>query len=99
MKKIDQKCKMHVLVCVNERDKSADMPCCAHVHGQEIYDAIKKYVREHGLVGIVWVTRTKCLGFCNSVGATVVLYPQKLWFTEVLIEDVPKLKEMITEYI
>lgn len=86
--------KLHVLICVNKRENDPK-PCCADVHGQEIYDEIKKFVKDNGLTGIVWVTRTRCLGFCNKVGATVVFYPEKLWLTEVTLDDVSRLIEYI----
>ncbi|MBI3033479.1 (2Fe-2S) ferredoxin domain-containing protein [Candidatus Woesearchaeota archaeon] len=87
--------KVHVLVCVNKRENSPT-PCCADVHGQEIYDQIKKFVKDQGLTGIVWVTRTRCLGFCNTQGTTVVFYPERVWLTEVKLNEVPKLIEYIT---
>ena len=90
--------KLHVLVCVNKRENSPT-PCCADVHGQEIYDQIKQFVKNNGLNGIVWVTRTRCLGFCNKEGATVVFYPEKLWLTEVKLNDVTKLIEYIQERV
>lgn len=96
MKQLNHQPTTHVLVCVNQRDKHADMPCCADVHGQDIYDELKKHVRETGLTGKVWVTRTRCLGFCNSTGATVVFQPQQLWFTEVTMDDVAQLKEIMS---
>lgn len=95
MKQLNNKPATHVLVCVNQRDKNADMPCCADVHGQEIYVELKKHVTEIGLTGKVWVTRTHCLGFCNSKGATVVFQPQQLWFTEVTMDDTHQLKEIM----
>lgn len=80
--------KKHVLVCVNHRDNDS---CCANVHGQEIYDKIKQWIRENRLGHEIWVTRTMCLGFCNDVGTTVVIYPDQLWFSEVTLDDVEKI--------
>lgn len=85
--------KKHVLVCVNER---AHESCCARVQGQEIYEKIKHWVRENHLGHDIWVTRTRCLGFCNDVGTTVVIYPDKLWFIEVTLEDVEKIIGLVT---
>ena len=94
--------KLHILVCVNKREKEEGKictPCCADVSGQEIYDQIKKFVKENNLTGIVWVTRTRCLGFCNTVGTTIVIYPDKVWLKEVVLDAVPKLLQYIKERI
>ena len=68
---------VHILVCVNERTVGS---CCKNVHGQETFLGLKRWVAENGLVRCVWVTRTVCLGFCNDVGANVVIYPAGRWF-------------------
>lgn len=98
MRILQQNCKMHIFICTNQREKTKGMPCCADVHGQEIYDEIKNYVKQEGLTDIVWVTRTRCLGFCNAQGATIVIYPQKIWLTEVVREDIAKIKMIINDY-
>ncbi len=90
--------KLHVLICVNKRENDPN-PCCVDVHGQEIYDDIKKFVKEHGLAGVVWVTRTRYLGFCNNIGATIVFYPERMWLTEVKLNEVPQLKQYILKRI
>ena len=84
--------KKHVLVCVNHREGES---CCANVNGQEIYEKIKQWVRENSLGHEIWVTRTRCLGFCNDVGTTVVIYPDKLWLIEVTLEDVEKIIDVL----
>ena len=83
----------HILVCTNERTDGRD--CCANTGGHDIYTELKEYVKESGLRSIVWVTRTGCLGFCNKIGTTVVIYPEQIWFKEVRKEDMAKIKEMI----
>jgi (2Fe-2S) ferredoxin len=72
----------HVLVCVNERTEPGK-DHCAKVGGQEIYEKIKSFVKERGLTNRIWVTRTRCLGFCNPVGTTIVVYPDGKWFLNV----------------
>ena len=85
----------HILVCVNEKENNKD--CCGKVQGYEIFRALKDWTKLNGLSGSVWVTRTGCLGFCNNIGATVVIYPDQIWFKEVKINEVEKIKEMIME--
>lgn len=85
----------HILVCTNEREQGKS--CCSNVKGQEIYRELKDFVKENGLRSVIWVTRTGCLGFCNDVGATVVIYPDQLWFREVKQDEVQKIKDFILE--
>jgi len=79
----------HIFVCVNERDPARDY--CAKVGGVEIFQKIKIFVMSHGLTSRVWVTKTKCLGFCNPVGTTIAVYPEQKIFTEVKPDEVDKL--------
>ena len=92
MKELKSVPQKHILVCVNERENE---DCCKNVGGEQIYLKLKQYVNANGLVGRVWITRVKCLGFCNNVGTTITIYPECKWFTEVKEEDLNK----ITEYI
>ena len=87
--------KKHVLVCVNQRDEGKS--CCSNTGSEEVFFELKKWVGEKGLVGKVWVTRTRCMGFCNDVGATIALYPEKKWFLQTKMEDLDKVKESILD--
>lgn len=90
-----QKPEKHVLVCVNER---AEEDCCKKVGGETFYFKLKEYIKLNGLSGRIWVTRSRCLGFCNPVGITVVIYPEGEWFTEVEEKDFERiLKEINRE--
>ena len=82
--------KKHVLVCCNER---TDRECCANVSGKEIFTELKRWVIEQHFSSDIWVTRTGCLGFCNKIGTTVVIYPDKKWFLETRMEDLDKIKQ------
>ncbi len=88
MKNVDAKeCKVQILVCTNERQ---DRAACKMYGGQEFYQRIKDRIKKEGLVDTHWATRTGCLGFCNTVGTTVVIHPaggEPRWFTEVTAED------------
>lgn len=85
--------KKHIFVCVNERTDGRD--CCAHVKGTEIFYELKRWAIENGLASEVWVTKTGCLGFCNNVGANVVIYPEGTWFLQTTMEELEKVKEAI----
>ena len=97
MQHINQRPLKHILVCTNERD--GERECCSKVQGYEIFRHLKDWTKSNGLAGSVWVTRTGCLGFCNSVGATIVIYPDQIWFKEVKMDEVQKIKELILDSI
>lgn len=82
----------HIFVCVNEREGES---CCSSVSGFEIFKKLKQTIKEMGL-GHIWVTKTGCMGFCNDVGATIAIYPDKKLFTQVKEADIPKILEYVT---
>ncbi len=86
----------HILICVNDREKG---DCCANVHGQEIYQEVKDFVKGNDLSSKIWVTRTRCLGFCNNIGTVMVIYPDELWFKHVTKNDVQKIKDFIVDAV
>jgi len=99
MEEVNVDYKKHVLVCTKTREETE--ACCANVEGEEIFMALKKYVIENGLVKEVYITNVKCLGMCNYMGTTIVIYhvdePDRLrkqWFLGVQSED---LEEIINE--
>ena len=65
----------------------------------EAFMDLKKFVIENGLTNEVWVTKTGCIGFCNDVGCTMVLYPDNIWFMETIEEDLEKVKDFIIKDI
>ncbi len=86
-----QKPAKHIIVCVNERQEG---DCCKKVGGENLYFKLKDFIKNNGLSGRVWVTRSRCLGFCNPVGTTAVIYPEGRWLTEITEAE---LKELLNE--
>ena len=85
--------RKHIFVCVNEKeDKNKDF--CNKVGGSDVYFKFKEAVAQRGLIGLVYVTRTRCLGFCNPVGTTIAVYPQGNWYHQVKQEDVNAIIEI-----
>ena len=82
----------HVLVCTNARD--SEYACCAEAHGDEVYAAVKSWLRERGVFwSRVHVAETGCLGLCSAEGTAVAIHPRNRWYSDVLPEDVPALLE------
>lgn len=82
----------HVLVCTNARD--SEYASCAGAHGEEVYEAVKSWLRERGVFwSRVHVARTSCLGLCSAQGTAVAIHPRNRWYSDVLPEEVPALLE------
>jgi len=69
------------------------MPSCAAHGGSDIAGELRRARTEHGLVGSVFVTETMCLGVCPREGATVVVYPEAVWYVGVTVTDVYEIIE------
>ena len=83
---------MHVFICVNERESKDS---CAPTISLNDYSQLKKWAKDEGLVPNIFITKTGCLGFCNPVGGTIVIYPQKKFFFE--IQNLDEIKKLILE--
>jgi (2Fe-2S) ferredoxin len=76
-----------VFVCVN--DRTPERVSCAKVGGLEFYQQLKEKVKISGLQNSHWITRTGCLGFCNSIGTTVAVFKlgkNPIWYNEVKMD-------------
>lgn len=81
-------CQVHVNVCTNERTDGR--VACHDVGGHELFRRLKDQVKDAGLRGTHWVTRTGCLGYCNAVGTTVAIHRRgesARFYTEVQASD------------
>ena len=87
--------KKHVFVCVNDSETYGK--CCKNVNGDTAFTELKDFVINNGLTNDIWVTKTGCLGFCNDVGCTIVVYPDRAWFMQTTVDDLKKVKEFIVD--
>jgi (2Fe-2S) ferredoxin len=69
------------------------MPSCGANGSQAIAAALRHARDVHGLIGAVFVTETLCLGPCPAAGATVVVYPEAVWYVGVQTDDVGEIVE------
>lgn len=77
--------KKHLFVCTNQREGEAT--CCARGGGVAIRDALKRYVKEHGLSDQVRVSQSGCQGLCEQ-GPNVMVFPEGFWYHHVQPGDV-----------
>lgn len=80
----------HVLVCTNTRDSA--YACCADAHGEAVYEAVKRWLRERDVFwSRVHVAETSCLGLCSADGTAIAIHPRNRWYSDVLPDEVPEL--------
>jgi (2Fe-2S) ferredoxin len=75
----------HVFVCTN--DRGGERKSCADRNSQLVKEQLKEALDAKGWKGKVRVSTSGCMGVCTQ-GANVMIYPQKLWFSEVSPDDV-----------
>lgn len=93
MEKLPDQPKSHLLICC--RDKSGK-ECCADKNADELVDDLKKWVKENGLKKQLKVSKSSCLGYCES-GITACLYPQNLWLHRIKSKDINEIKNLLIE--
>lgn len=80
----------HLFVCENQRPPGHPRGCCADKGGAGLKKALKQAVGEAGLSGQVRVNTAGCLDACE-VGASVVVYPEQVWYGHVTPADVAEI--------
>jgi (2Fe-2S) ferredoxin len=93
MEEIPYKC--HVITCVN--DRQGERQSCGNSGSLEIRMKLKEAVKEMGwLKKDVRVSQSGCLGMCKA-GPIVMIYPQNILFSQVTLDDVPRILDQIKE--
>jgi (2Fe-2S) ferredoxin len=78
----------HVFVCTNDRGKVRKS--CADNNSPLTKQTLKDAVNEKGWKGKVRISTSGCMGLC-ATGPNVMIYPQKVWFSEVSPDDVSEI--------
>lgn len=84
--------KRHVFVCINQRPPNHPMGCCQSKGSIEVAQAITEAIGSSELSADTAMAGATCLGPC-TMGPTLVVYPEGVWYTGVKVEDVPELVE------
>jgi len=82
----------HVFICVNKRPPEDPKGCCSAKGSEEVRALFKKGLKERGLNRIVRANAAGCLDACGF-GATVVVYPDAVWYGGVTVNDVEEIIE------
>jgi (2Fe-2S) ferredoxin len=78
----------HVFVCTN--DRGGERKSCADNNSQNVKSKLKEAVNEKGWKEKVRISTSGCMGLCAK-GSNVMIYPQKIWFSEVLPDEVDEI--------
>ena len=79
----------HVFVC--ENDRKGERKSCADSNPHLIKSRLKQFINAKGWKGKVRVSTSGCLGLC-STGPNVIIYPQKILFSEVTLDDASEIE-------
>ena len=79
----------HIFICINERPPENPKGCCGS-EGMSVRMAFVRELAKRGLKNTVRANKSGCLDAC-SLGPTVVVYPDGIWYTGVTPEDVPEI--------
>jgi len=86
----------HIFICTNDRQGARES--CADQKSPELRAAIKQAVESRGLKPRVRVSASGCLGLCAQ-GPNVIIYPQKIWFAQVGLDDVELIMAKVIEIV
>lgn len=82
----------HVFVCTNFRPPEDPTGCCSAKGSEAIRSAFKSEFKRRRLSAFVRANTSGCLSNC-SLGVTVVVYPEGVWYGGVKLEDVNEIIE------
>lgn len=82
----------HIFVCGNERPVGHPRGCCAEKGAAQIREALKSELKKRGLSKQIRTNQAGCLDQCEH-GATLVVYPEQVWYGFVKVEDVSEIVE------
>ena len=86
----------HVFVCTNNR--GGERKSCADNNSLIVKSKLKEAVNEKGWKEKVRISTSGCMGLCAK-GSNVMIYPQKIWFSEVLPDDADEIIATIESII
>lgn len=83
--------RAHVFCCTNERPDGHPRGCCKAKGAEKLRNYMKARAKELGLSD-VRVNAAGCLDRCE-LGATMVIYPEGVWYTYASMADVDEILE------
>lgn len=88
--------KCHVFLCTKSR--GGERKSCGDGDNAPLKAVLKDEIRERGWKGIVRISDAGCLGLCDA-GPNVMIYPQKIWFSEVTLSDLTAILNALDDLV
>jgi (2Fe-2S) ferredoxin len=88
MKQQEAPYKCHLFVCVKSR--GGERKSCGDGGNPELKAVLKDEIRSRGWKGMARISESSCLGVCDD-GPNIMIYPQRIWLSDVSIDDVPEI--------
>lgn len=82
----------HIFVCTN--DRKGEEKSCSDGDSDAIRLMLKKEVKSRNWLDLVRISSCDCLGICKE-GPNVVIYPQKIIFSDVKESAIPEIMEKV----
>lgn len=89
------KFQRHMFVCTHDRGPDGARACCGQRGSADLAGELKRRAYELGLKRVVRVNKAGCLDQCER-GASVVVYPEAVWYGGVTPDDV---EELVQEHL
>ena len=86
----------HVFVCTN--DRGGERKSCADQNSPQIRTSLKQEFNNRDWTGKVRVSQSGCMGLCAN-GSNIMIYPQKIWFSEVSTDDIGQIVSKVEEIL
>jgi (2Fe-2S) ferredoxin len=86
----------HLLICIKSRDGARKS--CGDSTNPELKAILKEEIKKRGWKPQVRISESSCLGLCDA-GPNMIIYPQKIWLSEVTPDDVPEILELVGEVV
>lgn len=96
MQKKQSRYKAHLFIC--NKTRGDGRKSCGHDADPDLKSILKDEVRERGWKIFVRVSESSCLGVCDA-GPNIMIYPQKIWLSNVSRDDVPEIMHILEELI
>ena len=87
--------KLHFFICTNDREGRS--PSCFPKIKTEDVKAVKQWIREQGWTMQVYCTNCKCLGFCNTEGGVLCVWPKGRFVKG--LKSVEEIKQIVLEEV
>lgn len=84
--------KKHIFICMNARPAGHPKGSCQENGSQEVLERLMVERENRNLMADIKVSRSSCLGPCNS-GPVAVVYPDNVWYRNLTADAMSEIVE------